>query len=204
MVKKKTTRAHKPRTSALEKLQPLEAQKVLHAVLKVHPELRREAEEIARSLVSDVSFEAIAENVEWDLESLDLDDLNSRAGKHRWGYVGPTEAAWELLHEAIDPTIAEMQRQLDLGLERGALETCKGLVLGLYGVRKTKNDGCLGWAPDFTWDTAAEILKKWHEGSGNKSKKELVFPRSFIDQHIPEWNSLVDRVLAPKRQGVSE
>ena len=62
----------------------------------------------------------------------------------RWGYTDPTDAAQEILHEAIDPIIDEMQRHLELGHGREALETCKGLVLGLYDARNKKNDGCLG------------------------------------------------------------
>lgn len=176
--------------SALDKLRPAESDEVLRALVEAHPELRNEAEEIARSLISDVSFEEIAEEVEWELASRDLDDLNARAGNTRWGYVDPTEAAWEILHEAIDPVIDEMQRHLALGLRREALETCKGLVLGLYGVRGKAGDSCLGSAPDFTRQTAQEILEKWSEGGGKKKS----FPRSFMDQHVPEWRDLLDRV----------
>lgn len=196
MVKKKTTRAHKPRTSALEKLQPLEAQKVLRALLKGHPELRREAEEIARSLISYVSFGAIAEEVESELESHDLDELNSRAGKTRMGYVDPGDDAHEILHEAIDPIIEGMQRHLDLGLGKEALETCKGLVLGLYDVRNKKNDGCLGWAPDFAWQTAQEVLEKWSKGikgKGTRGRRSSL--RLFLGDLAPEWSSMFDRVL---------
>ncbi len=196
MVKRKAPAAKKRKASVLGKLQPSEAQKVLKALLTAHPKLKAEAEELARSVISDVSFDGIAEEVEWELESHDLDEMNSRAGKTRWGYVDPTDAAHEILHEAIDPIIEEMQRHLELGLDREALETCQGLVLGLYGVRDKKNDGCLGWAPDFCWQTAEEVLGKWSKGiRGKGTKGSRTRLRSFLDELAPEWSSMFDRVL---------
>ena len=53
------------------------------------------------------------------------------------GYVDPTDAAHQILHEAIEPIIAEMDRHLELGFGQQALETCKGLILGLYETRDT-------------------------------------------------------------------
>jgi hypothetical protein len=196
MVEKKSARPRKLRNPALDKLQPAEAQEVLRAILKAHPNLREEAEGIARSLISEVSFDAIAGEVESELESHDLDELNSRAGKTRWGYVDPGDAAHEILHEAIDPIIDQMQRHLELGLGREALETCKGLVLGLYDVRNKKNDGCLGWAPDFASQTAEEVLEKWSKGiRGKGTRGRRASLRSFLDEVAPEWSSMFDRVL---------
>jgi len=195
-MKRKVLAAKKRKPSALEKLQPGEAQEVLRSLLKAHPTLREEAEEIARSLISDVSFEGIAEEVEWELESHDLDELNSRAGKTRLAYVDPGDAANEILHEAIDPIIDQMQSRLELGLGREALETCKGLVLGLYDVRKKKNDGCIGWAK-VAEQTAQEVLEKWSRGiRGKGTKGRRTSLRSFLDDVAPEWGSMFDRVLS--------
>ncbi len=198
MVKRTTAEDTKKRkASVLDKLQPAETQEVLRTLLKAHPELRKIAEEIARSLISDVSFHEIAEEVESELESHDLDELNSRAGKTRLGYVDPGDAAHEILHEAIDPIIEEMQRHLELGLGKEALETCKGLVLGLYDVRNKKNDGCLGWAPDFAWQTAQEVLEKWSKGiRGKGTVGRRASLRSFLLDLAPEWDSMFDRVLS--------
>jgi hypothetical protein len=52
---------------------------------------------MARDLLGEVSFEDVGCEIEGATPALDLDDLNSRAGRHRWGYEDPTEAAWELL-----------------------------------------------------------------------------------------------------------
>ncbi len=59
----------------------------------------------------------------------DYDDLNARAGGHSWGYVEPTETAWELLEEAVEPVLSEMKRYLEIELEEQAREFCHGILL---------------------------------------------------------------------------
>jgi hypothetical protein len=73
-----------------------------------------------------------AEEVLDAVTSLDLDSLNDRAGSHSWGYVEPTEAAWELLEEAVEDIVADMKRSMDLGLETTAETICVGIVVGLH------------------------------------------------------------------------
>ena len=135
--------------SVLDRLGAGESQAVLSDLLAAHPDLRPEAERLALSFVSDFDFEAVADDVEHELRRLDIDDLNDRTGSHRDGYTHPTDAAWELLQEVVDPFLADMSRHLELRLDEAALQMCKGIVLGLYRVRRQARDGVLGWAPDF-------------------------------------------------------
>ena len=100
----------------------------------------------------------LLEDVEQVVLGLDLDDLNSRAGRHRWGHVEPTEAAWELLEEAVDPFLKEMKRHIDLGFEATATATCAGIVFGLYRCRGKNSDQVLGWAEDFPAETAGHAV----------------------------------------------
>ena len=93
----------KAKKTVLATLQPGEAALVLERLLAAHPEFRAEAERIARSVLGAVSFQSIADEVENALRGFDLDDLNARAGAHSWGYTEPTEAAWEMLEEAVEP-----------------------------------------------------------------------------------------------------
>ena len=183
------------RTSILDRLKPEEAEVVLHRVLAAHRELRAEVQQIAKSLLGEVAFECVADEVEHAVRDLGLDDLGSRAGKHSWGYVSPTEAAWELLEESVSPFIEDMKRQFELGLDAEALEICKGLVLGLYRVRNEKGNEVLGWAPDFPAETAAHALATWHEGADDKTarggrRKQPIFPRDFAREFVPEWEDL--------------
>jgi hypothetical protein len=66
--------------SVLERLEAHEARAILHRLLAAHPELQAEAEQTARLLLSRVSFESVAEDVEHALRSLDIDDLGAESG----------------------------------------------------------------------------------------------------------------------------
>ncbi len=145
--------------AVLARLEPEEGARVLRALLERHPEFVPEAEEIARAMVADVDAEAVAESVEQAVLDLNIDDLGARAGRKASRYVDPTEAAWELLGEAVDPFLAEMKRHIDLGFEAAATSSCAGIVLGLYRCRGKNSDEVLGWAEDFPAETACQFLR---------------------------------------------
>ena len=108
-----------PTTSAsglLDRLSSEEAVTVLRHLLDQHPELRSEAEQLADRLVSSSSIEEIAEDVHSRITSIDLDDLNGRAGAHSWGYVEPSQAAIDLLEEAVEDLVEDMKRRVSWGL----------------------------------------------------------------------------------------
>ena len=185
--------------SALERLEPGEAHAVLRRLLAAHPDLRAEAEQTARLLLSEVSFESVADDVEHALRSLDLDDLGSRAGRHHGGYTSPTEAAGELLQEAVDPFLADIKRQMELGLEMEALEIWKGVVLGLYRIRGTRGDEFLGWAEEFPTEAAADAVRVLAGGNlkgvGRTPRARPHFDEEFVEKYVPEWSDLIARAL---------
>ena len=131
---------------------------MLRALIARHPGLAAEAEQLSRAAVTQVDAETIAAEVEDAVLALDLDDLNARAGGQRRGFVEPTEAAWELLDEALEPFLDEMRRRVELGFEAAAVATCRGIVLGLYRCRGQTTDKVLGWAEDFPGEAAGEAI----------------------------------------------
>lgn len=128
--------------SVLSKVAASEAHAILRKLLERHPELCAEADALAAGLVTDVNPDDVADSVRDAMLSLDLDDLGGRAGRHSWGYTEPTEAAWELLQEAMDPFLNDLKRHIELGFEVSAVATCKGIVLGLYGTRGNAFEVC--------------------------------------------------------------
>lgn len=187
--------------SAIDRLGPREAQAVLHQLLAAHADLRSEAEQMARSLLAAVTREAVAGDVEQALRALDLDDLGRRAGRHRDGYTSPTEAAWDLLQEAVEPFLDDLKRRLDLGHEAEAIELCQGLLLGLYRLRDVENDGLLEWAPDFPAEAAAHVVATWathgvkptSRRAGSRARPD--FLQEFAAEHVPRWARLVAQGL---------
>jgi hypothetical protein len=189
--------------SVLEHLKAEEAQDVLRRLIASHPDLGAEAEAIARSNLAEATFGTIADEVHKAVCALDLSDLNGRAGQHEWGYVEPTEAAWEILEETVKPFVEDMKRRIELGLETDALEICKGVVLGLHRVQHDKGDGLIEWAPDFPAEAAGDAIATWLAGSGPRKAARVgprrnrpAFPREFADRFAPEWRDMIDRVVS--------
>jgi hypothetical protein len=172
----------------LARLSPEEAVAVLHQLLEKHQELRSEAEQFATDLVSSCSIEEIAEDVHGRITNIDLDDLSGRAGRHSWGYVGPDQAAQDLLEEALEDLVEDMKRRAELGLVAAAGVLCVGIVQGLYQARDAKSDGALGWAPDFPGEEAdhvvAEFLRASPPATRNAAQKRLM---ETLVKHAPGW-----------------
>lgn len=191
-----------PRT--LECLKPDEAAAVLRLLLKVHPDLSGEAEEMARSLLHQVEYEDIAAEIEDEIRALGYDALNARSGRHEWGYVEPSEAAEEILEETVEPFLEDMKRHLELGLEAEALEICKGLVLGCYRLSERQGGDVLGWAPDFPAEAAGNTLELWYTVADNPNNRECGgrkrpwLPPDFLSL-VPKWVPMIERVAKETR-----
>jgi hypothetical protein len=106
-----------------------------------------------------------------------------------------------LLQEVVDPFLSDLKRQMELGLAVQALEICKGVLLGLYRIRRMKGDEFLGWAEDFPTEAAAGVVSTWagrqdrNEAKGTSRREHPVFPREFVADHVPEWDDLVARAM---------
>ncbi len=161
---------------------------MLEELLRARPELHLEAERIAREQLADTDREAVAEELEWKLRSLRSDELRGRAGRQRWGYVEPTEAAWELLDESVDTYGREIERLRALGMTGAAIETALGVVAGLYRCRGCDdNDSLLPWAPDFPVEAAGNVTDGMAKAGIDLS------PESLADA-APEWaDALIPR-----------
>jgi len=186
------------RSSPLQQLKEGEAAALFRSFLMKHPELSAEAETLAASVIGDVAMEDIAQETEDAVRALDLDDLTSRAGSHSHGYVEPTEAAWELIEEAVMPLVEDIQRRLDAGQPDAALATCAGVVLGLYRVRHDASDGCLGWAPDAPAEMAGEavstlrkVLRKM--GAPKIAGQSCDTLPTVLHDAAPEWVDMLER-----------
>ncbi len=192
------TAARTRKARALDRLRPDEATNVLRSLLEQHPELNVEAEDLACAAVNDVDVEAIADDVEQEVLALDIDDLGARAGCKSWGYVEPTEAAWEMLDEAIDPFLNEMSRQIELGFQASAVATCQGIVLGLYRCRGKSSDQILGWAEDFPAETAGHAAATLARESTARHRCTWQLSHDFVDQ-VPEWREMLERAARGDR-----
>ena len=175
-------RRRPPSTPALDALSGAEHTIVLAELLTMHPELRPHAEDAARRLLGEASIEAVAEGVVWALEELPLDALAMRSGRIRGrGYVHETEAAWEILNEAVEPFIADLRRRASLGLG-AAVAVTAGIVAGLYRCRDPEDGTVVAYAgPDSLSELADEVVDE-------ANKLGVVLSPDMADQFWPDWS----------------
>lgn len=154
---------------------------MLGLLLRSTPRVATDAERIARELLADTSIETVAEEVEWGLRAREADELQGRAGRQRYGYVEPTEAAWEILGEALDPYLKDVERLLRLRMRNAAQDTALGIVAGLYRCRDVEDpELLLSWTPDLPADHADEPLRMLREAG-------IDVPEGELQELAPEW-----------------
>lgn len=179
--------------SAIDSLDPGEKAAVLEALLRTRPELQEAAEAIALGLLIETDRIAVADAVESDLLALSIDELNGRAGRQRWGYVEPTDAAWELLGEAVEPHASEVTRLLVLGLSEPAVASALGIIAGLYRCRDCEDgDLLLSWAPDFPAEQADAAIKELIAAG-------CEVPARSLAEAAPEWAEWLDSARSAGR-----
>jgi hypothetical protein len=147
--------------SALAVASDAEKAAVLDELVGADHELQVRAERVARSRLSDVEIDDVADAVAAALLALDQDDLGANAGRTRHGYVEPTEAAWSLLEAAVEPWVEDIARRASLGV----LDAARRLGLAIFEAlervgQHTRNDDLLiSWAPDFVDETVDRVTQ---------------------------------------------
>lgn len=191
--RRKNTEAKRTRRRLFDRLHPVESAAVLGALIEMHPELAPDAEQLACEAIQDVDAEGVAGSLEDAVCHLDTDDLGERSGRRRGGYVEPTEAAWELIQEAVAPFLDDLERLVDLGFRKAAIDMCAGIVLGLYRAAGQSADGPLAWAEECPAECACEAVSRLARGSATAGNERWQLPRSHLDK-TPDWAEMLDRV----------
>ena len=178
----------------LGRLTAEESAKVLATLLGRHQALRAEAEQIAAELVSMPAVDQVAHDVQGSLADIDCDAVSSRAADQRWGHVAPTEAAWELLQQALGDVTRDMQRRMELGLVDAAEAICRGIVIGLHRAQGSSADGALAWAPDFPSKQASravtELLQACPADRKRATRERLL---GALADEAPDWREMLAR-----------
>jgi hypothetical protein len=148
-------------TSILGVLTPPERAVVLEQLLATNRDLVAEAEQAAHRLLASVDADEVADEVSDALTCIELDDLAARAGRVRGGYVHETDAAWQLVEEAIEPFVADVRRRAGIGLLDATGSVAAGILAGLYAVRDPEGGSVLAYAgPDAPGELADEVLRE--------------------------------------------
>ena len=138
---------------------------VLADLLEADPGLTKKVYDIALKVVGDVDPEDVMEDVFYELEILDLDDLTSRSGRTQHGYVEPYEAAWELFEEKLEPFIDEMRKNQNRTLPAAAKNYCIGIIKGILKYEEESDSDFKGWVEDAPGEYINTVFEEWKKGN---------------------------------------
>ncbi len=171
--------------SALDALSAAEKAAVLDELLTDRPDLREPAETYAAAHLSTEDRSAVAGDVEDALLGLDIEELNGRAGPQPGrGYVHPSEAADEILDEALQPFLDDLARRAALGMRSAAAELAAGILSGLYECRGGASGTLLEQSPEYPTVRASEVLTQCR-------KLGIDLPDAELVDLMPEWGALL-------------
>ena len=171
--------------SALDALSAAEKAAVLDELLAARPDLRQQAEAYAAQVMSGADRSAVAGGVEDALQGLDIEELNTRAGyRPDRGYVHPAEAADEILNEALQPFLDDLQRRDGLGMQSAAVELAAGILLGLYNCRHGNSETLLEYSPDYAAERASGVVS-------DCARLGIELPTVELLDLMPEWSAML-------------
>jgi hypothetical protein len=159
---------HSDMAEFVKSLDENEASRVLRILLNDNPDLLGKVYEIALKVTSDIDVDTIANQVFNSLETLDLDDLNSRAYASH-GYVEPTEVAFELFEETVYPFIREMKINHSRSLPVIAKTFCIGIIMGLWRYESESSSDFSGWVEDVPFDYIDTVINEWKKGNPDEN-----------------------------------
>jgi hypothetical protein len=169
------------RRSALAALSAAEKGALLDELLTARPDLRRQARALAATRLATADRTAVADGVESVLRGLHIDELNSRAGyRPGRGYVHPSVAADEIIDEALQPFLDDLERRADLDMAQAATEIAVGILVGLYACRDPGAESLLEYSPDYAAQRAAAMVDRCEELG-------VELPDAELDDLVPAW-----------------
>jgi hypothetical protein len=171
--------------SVLDALSAAEKAVVLDELLAARPDLRQPAEAYAAQVMAGADRSAVAGDVEDALLGLGIEELDTRAGyRPGRGYVHPAEAADEILDEALQPFLDDLQRRAGLGTRSAAVELAAGILLGLYNCRHGNSETLLEYCPDYAAERASGVVS-------DCARLGIELPAVELLDLMPEWSALL-------------
>jgi hypothetical protein len=159
----------------LEIIRPDDALQILRQLVKQSNEMREKIQQLAMEILSDVDSESITDDVYFELDGLDVEELWERSGKTRHGYVDPVDEAFEMFEEVIKPFIDEMKRYQKMGLNKEAKNYCIGIIKGILKFDEESDSEFSEWAVDIPSEYLSIVVDEWKKDNPSADElKEIV------------------------------
>ncbi len=158
---------------------------ILRRLAREDQEIAKRIEEIAIEYLEDVDIEDIAFEVYFALDRIEVEEVWDRSGSTRDGYVDPTEMAWQIFEDALDPFCEELRKCQRLLLYAEAKKHCLGILEGIYKFEKESPSEYKDWAVDAPREYFDRVLKEWKTGQNNP--EDVAEVEDFIEKNFADW-----------------
>jgi hypothetical protein len=173
----------------LKKLSAEDAAAVLARLCRDDAGLTKRAAEIADELLqTHADVDGIAADLQFELDFTDVEELWDRCGGQRDGYHEPSEEAFEMCEEILQPMLDQWRRYRELGRLEDAKHYCMGLLLGVHLFETESKTEFREWAEDVPGSLADRILSTWREWCPSPQADAEV--TRFLQERCPEFAEL--------------
>ena len=156
-----------------------QASQTLKALLDDTPDFTKKIYDVAMKVIGGVDSDDIKEDVYFELDMLDVEDMSNRSGRTRYGYVEPYDAAYEMFEEALYPFIEEMKKNQQRELPILAKAHCIGIIKGLQQYENESTSDFKDWVVDAPLGYVHNVIDEWKKGK--PSKEDIADIMSFVE-----------------------
>ena len=164
MAKRSAKTDKKGKNELIQSLSPDDAFTVLMSLLKENPDLKEKIYQISMQVLCDIDSDEVMDDVYYALDGLDVEDLYSRSGKSRYGYVDPADESWEMFEEALEPSISEMKKYQGRALPDIAKKYCMGIIKGIQKFERESKSEFSDWVVDAPGESVERVIDEWKKG----------------------------------------
>ena len=182
MANKKNT---EPELNILERITADDGLIILKKLAREDASLLKRIENAAMEYFKEVIIEDVADEVFWDLDSLEVEEIWDSSGATRYGYVDPVDKAWEMFENAIEPYLDELKKCQDLKLSKEAKKHCMGILKGIYQFEKESESEYKDWAVDVPDGIFEKVFDEWKKHCTDQNDIKEV--KKFIKENFPDW-----------------
>ncbi len=174
-----------PEKDILADIDPDTALDILMRLAEEDGELKNKIRLTALELLKGVDVEEVATDLFFILNSLCVEKVWDNSGSTRYGYVDPTEYAWEMFENELEPFLKEMRTYRKLSMYDEAKNCCMGILLGIHRFEEKATTEFANWCIDAPHDYFKQVLDEWNDECQRAEDIEMV--NSFAKERFKEW-----------------
>lgn len=194
MVTTKVKSGKQPKAELLETIDGKDALAILRVLITSNKELKKQVEEIAKKLLTNISIDNICDEVYSALDLLDVHDVWDNSGGCSDGYHDPGDIAWEMFEIELESFWVEMKKCQELGMYDAAIMHCIGILLGINKFATDSTSEFVDWAVDAPTTYFDETFDKWKQGCKSFAKEKEKMDQ-IVKKHYPDLQEILAKMM---------